>query len=202
MKAKNPLLLSLVFLPLMLLLAACGTTAVISTTAVVSIATTISTTTTPNPFKEAVHATPGPPPESVDTVVVEMGSESWVLPAAVCLRADGDADIVLAAAQRQVAIVHSLVAPMISGWPTTTVTEEELANRERDLPMAGVIALTLAGLVGQQTALEQAWVDYEQSFADPGQGWGPPDQISSRVEGWKAEAQALTQAIASRCSAE
>jgi len=200
MKAKNPLLLSLPLFLLMLLPAACGTITTVNTTTTVN-----KTTTTANPFDEAVHATPVPLPESVETIVVEMVGEAWVLPAAVCLRADGDLDIVLAAAQQQVAIVHSLVAIMISGWPSTTwgafPTPGDLAIWERDLRMAGVTALTLAGLVGEQAALEQAWVDYEQSFANADEGWGPPGEISGRVEGWKAEAQALTQAIAARCSA-
>ena len=201
MKAKNLLLLSFPLLLLMLIPAACGTTTTVSATSTAS-----TTTTATNPFEGAVHATPVPLPESVETIVVEMEGESWVLPAAVCLRTDEDAGIVLAAAQQQVATVHSLVAPMISGWPSTTwgafPTQEDLEIWKRDLRMAGVTALTLAGLVGEQAALEQAWVDYEQSFADPDQGWGPPDQISGRVEGWKAEAWALTQAIATRCSAE
>lgn len=206
MKAKDPLRLFFLLLPLILLLAACESTMVINTTATVSTATTLSSTPAAvNPFAKAVYATPTPLPASVETIVVESEGESWTLPAAVCLRAEGDADVVLVAAQRQVAIVHALVGPMLSGWPTTTYrprTEEEQAAWKRDLWMAGVAAVTLAGLVGEQAALEQAWVDYEQGFADPGQGWGPPTHISGRVDEWKAGAQLLTEAITAYCSAQ
>ena len=60
----------------------------------------------------------------------------------------------------------------------------------------------LAGLVGQQAAIERRWADYEQSYADSSGGWGAPDAISSRVPEWEAEAQALILAIEAYCSAE
>ncbi len=179
-------------------MAACGTTTAVSASLT---GTTLSKM--PNPFEQAVHALPGAPSASVETIVVELDGESWVVPAAVCLRADSDSDIVLAEAERQVAIVHSLVAPMISGWPSTTRnpswTEEARATWEQDLRIAGVTTMTLAGLVGEQPALKQSWVEYEHSFADPKQGWGSPTHISSRVAGCEVEAQALTQAIAAQC---
>ena len=50
--------------------------------------------------------------------------------------------------------------------------------------------------------VEQAWRDYERSFADPDGGWGPPNAISSLTEEWKAEATVLTQVIADCCSEE
>lgn len=216
MRAKNPLRLSLSLFSLVLLLAACGTTTEDSATATVSNttilstatgsdATLTSTTATANPFAEAVLGTRTQLPASLETIVVELEGESWTFPAAVYLRTEEDAEIVLAAAKQKVATVHNLVAPLISGWPSTTwrpYTEEELADRQRYLRTAGVTAVTLAGLVGKQAALEQAWVDYEQSFADPDQGWGPPDIISSEVVSWKAEAQALTEAIDAQRPAE
>ena len=213
MKSKNPLLLSLPLLVPMLLLVACGTSTTRVTTAPVSATTPARVTTTgttanavPNPFADAVRASPNSFPEAAETIAVDVEGESWVLPAAVCLRAEGDSDIVLTEAQRQVAIVHNLVAPMISGWPSTTWnpsrTEEAQAKLEQILRIAGVTAMTLAGLVGEQAALEQAWVDYEQSFASPSEGWSGPNHISGRIPEWKAEAEALTEAIAAQCSAE
>jgi hypothetical protein len=217
MKAKNQPVFGILLLSLAFALVACGTTTVAGTTTTPCTTATAGATapdsatapasvagTAPNPFAEAVRALPTSLPSSVETIVVELDGESWVLPAAVCLRNGADAEIVLEAAKQQVATVHGLVRIMISGWPSTTwgaiQTEEEMAVWRRNLWTAGVSALTLAGLVGQQPALEQAWVDYEQSFADPAQGWGPPTQISGRLEQWKAGARALTEAIGAFCS--
>jgi len=150
-----------------------------------------------SPFEGA----PGTVPESMETIVVEAAGEPWELPAAVCLTADGDADIVLAAAQQEAATLHGLVARQLSGWPTTTAQppdQQEISAR--DLRVAGVTALTLAGLAGEQAALEQTWVDYEQGLADPEQGWGPPQVIALQVEEWKSTAATLTEAIAAHCA--
>lgn len=146
---------------------------------------------------------PGTLPDSLETIVIESGGESFELPSEVCLRADGDADILLAAAQQQAAEVRSLVGHLISGWPTTTWAQSfDYEAYERDLQVAAVTALALAGLLGEQAALEDAWVEYEQSHADPQQGWGAPNEISGRVEAWKARATELTAAIAAHCSGE
>jgi hypothetical protein len=150
-------------------------------------------------FDEVPAATSGP----ASMIVVESAGESWELPAAVCLQDEADADVLLAVAQQQAANVRSLVGSLISGWPTTTYALSfDHQAYERDLQVAGVTALTLAGLAGEQAALEQAWDDWEQSFADPDQGWGPPYEISGRISGWKAEARALTEAIAAHCAGQ
>jgi hypothetical protein len=146
--------------------------------------------------------TAGTVPESAGTIAIEAGGRSWELPAAVCLRADGDRDIVLAAAQQEAAIVRSLVGHLVSGWPTTTYALSfDYEAYQRDLQGAAVTALTLAGLVGEQGALEAAWAEYEQDYADPDQGWGPPDEISSRISGWRDEATTLTSVVAAHCAA-
>jgi hypothetical protein len=138
---------------------------------------------------------------SAGTIVVEALGEAWELPAAVCLDADGDADIVSAAAQQEAATVHSLVSQQLSGWPTTTAQPPDQQEVwARDLRVAGITALSLAGLVGEQAALEQAWVDWEQGLANPEEGWGPPQVISMEVGGWEADAGTLTQAIAAQCA--
>ncbi len=147
------------------------------------------------------EGTPGTVPEAMGTIVVEAAGEAWELPAAVCLTADGDADAVLAAAQQEAATLHGLVARQLSGWPTTTAQPPEQQEIWlRDLRVAGVTALTLAGLAGEQAALEQTWVDYEQGLADAEEGWGPPQEIALRVGGWRQEAASLTQAIAAQCA--
>lgn len=139
--------------------------------------------------------------ESAGTVRIEVGGESWELPAAVCLAADGDADIVLAAAEQAAQQVRSLVGHRVSGWPTTTwVSPDQPDTYAEDVRVAGVTALALAGLVGEQGALETAWRDYEQDYADPEGGWGPPYEISGRLSDWRAEAETLTQAIAAHCA--
>jgi hypothetical protein len=148
------------------------------------------------------EGTPGTVPESAGTIALEAAGEAWELPAAVCLRADGDADIVLAAAEQAAATVRSLVGHLVSGWPTTTYSLSfDPQAYEQELRVAGVTALTLAGLLGEQAALETAWEEYEQSYADPDQGWGPPYEISGRISGWRGEAATLTLAVAAHCTA-
>jgi hypothetical protein len=147
------------------------------------------------------EGTPGTVPESAATIAIETAGGTWELPAAVCLRADGDADIVLAAAEQAAATVRSLVGHLVSGWPTTTYSLSfDFQAYEQELRAAGVTALTLAGLLGEQAALETAWEDYEQGYADSDQGWGPPDEISSRISGWRDEAATLTAAVAAHCA--
>lgn len=184
--------------------AACGTTPA-DTTAGTAPGVATSSTTTSGPPEDTTETAPPALPGSPETIMVEVQGESWVVPKAVCLSSEGDADLVLAAARRQADTVEHLVGAEISGWPTTTyklLTDEERAAWRQKLRTAGVTALALAGLVGQQAAIERQWTDYELSYADSDEGWGPPDAISSRVPEWEAEAQALIQAIEAYCSAE
>ena len=149
----------------------------------------------------AFEGTPGTIPQSAGTIVVEAAGEAWELPAAVCLRADGDAAIVLAAAQQQAAEVRSLVGHLVSGWPTTTWAQSfDYEAYERDLNRAAITALALADLLEEQAALEEAWLDYEAGYASPDEGWGAPDEISGRLDAWKTEAGALPQAMADYCA--
>jgi len=147
------------------------------------------------------EATPGTLPDPLETIVVESDGESFELPAAVCLDADGDGEIVLAAAQQEASTLHSLFAHEVSGWPTTTAQPPDQQEIWlRDFRLAGISALTLARLAGEQATLEQTWVNYEQRLANPEEGWGPPDVISRRLDDWKAAAAALTDAIAAYCT--
>ena len=148
------------------------------------------------------EGTPGTVPDSVGTVVVEAGGQAWELPAAVCLRSDGDRAAVLAAAQQEAAEVRSLVGHLVSGWPTTTYALDfDYETYDRELNAAGIAALALAGLVNEEGALRAAWEEWEQAYGSPDDGWGPPDEISGRVEGWSAEAETLAGAIADHCAA-
>ena len=148
------------------------------------------------------EGTPGTVPESVGTIAIEAAGETWELPAAVCLRADGDDDIVLASAQQAAATVRSLVGHLVSGWPTTTWARDfDYEAYARDLNRAAVTALALAEVIGEQDALEAALLSYEEGYGDPDQGWGPPDEISSRISGWRGEAATLTLAVAAHCAA-
>jgi len=70
-------------------------------------------------------------PESAGTIAVEAGGSSWELPAAACLHAAGDRDLVLAAAQQQAAEVRYLVGDLVSGWPTTTWPKPSTTRRMR-----------------------------------------------------------------------
>jgi hypothetical protein len=150
----------------------------------------------------AFEGTTGTVPESAGTIALEVAGETWELPAAVCLRADGDRYIVQAVAEQAATTVRSLVGHLISGWPTTTYALSfDQQAYEQDLRAAGVSALTLAGLLGEQAALETAWEEYEQSYADSDQGWGPPYEISSRVSDWRDEAATLTVAVTAHCAA-
>ena len=147
------------------------------------------------------EGTPGTLPEPMQTIVIELGDEAWELPAAVCLHTDGDAAIVSAAAQQRAAEVRYLVGDLVSGWPTTTYSLSfDYPTYEEDLHAAGVAALGLARLVGEQAALEEAWVQWEQAFANPEGGWGGPEEISRRVDRWRAEAETLAGAIADYCA--
>jgi len=147
------------------------------------------------------EGTPGTVPDSLGTIVVETGDRAWELPAAVCLRTDGDRAAVVAAAQQEAAEVRHLVNGLVSGWPTTTYALDfDYQSYERDLNTAGVAALTLAGLVGEQAELERAWADWEQAYGSPDEGWGPPDEIAGRLDAWKTEAGALTGAVADYCA--
>jgi len=148
------------------------------------------------------EGTPGTVPESAGTIVVEAGGSPWELPAAACLHAAGDRDLVLAAAQQQAAEVRYLVGDLVSGWPTTTWAQAfDYQAYAEDLHTAGVTALALAALIDQDDALLAAWEEWEQAYASPDEGWGPPDEISGRVEGWRAEAETLTGAIVDHCAA-
>ncbi|HSQ36355.1 MAG TPA: hypothetical protein VLS92_00510 [Acidimicrobiia bacterium] len=139
--------------------------------------------------------------QTVGNVVVEAAGRAWELPAAVCLRAGGDAEVVLAASQEEASRVRSLVGNLVSGWPTTTYSLSfDYPTYEEDLHAAGVAALVLARLVGEQAALEEAWVQWEQAFANPEGGWGGPEEISRRVDRWRAEAETLAGAIADYCA--
>ena len=147
-------------------------------------------------FDQAPPSTSG----SVDTFTLEVAGEAWELPAAVCRRHEGDDAVVLAVAQERAADVRSLVGHLVSGWPTTTYALDfDYETYEQDLRRAGVTALALAALVGEQEPLEEAWEDWEQAFGDHDQGWGPPDEISDRLPLWKAEAEALAAAVAAYC---
>jgi hypothetical protein len=149
------------------------------------------------------EGTPGTVPESAGTITVEAVGEAWELPAAACLRADADRDVVRAAAEQAAATVRSLVGHLVSGWPTTTYSLSfDPQAYEQDLRVAGVTALTLAGLLDEQVALETAWEEYEQSYADPDQGWGAPAEISGRIDGWRVEAENVVQAITGYCAAQ
>ena len=119
-----------------------------------------------------------PIPASVQTIVVEMGGESG----------SSRQRSAYAPARMPISSWHLLSGSStswrtwsgreISGWPTTTYrlqTDEERAKWRRDLRVAGVTAMALAGLVDQQAAIQQAWRDYEQGYADPNGGWSPPD---------------------------
>lgn len=148
------------------------------------------------------EGTPGTVPDSTGNITVEAADQSWELPAAVCLRSAGDRATVLAAAQQEAAEVRSLVGHLVSGWPTTTYALDfDYETYERDLNAAGVAALALADLVGEQEALELAWEDWEQGYGDPDEGWGPPNEISGRLPLWRAEAETLAAAIAAHCAA-
>lgn len=148
-------------------------------------------------FDEAPPATVRP----ADTITLAAAGDTWELPAAVCLRDDGDAEVVLAAAQEQAAEVRSLVGHLVSGWPTTTYALDfDHEGYERDLRAAAVSALALAGVIGEQAGLEQAWEEWEQAHADPDGGWGPPDEIARRLAGWEAEAEILAGAVAAHCA--
>jgi hypothetical protein len=207
-KARNPLVPVAALVLLVVTLGSCGTAP--ADTTLVGAPTTDSTTSTgatPSSNETTVQTALLPLPPTVETIVVEMEGESWEVPAAVCLRTEADTEIVLASAQRQEHIVENLVGPEISGWPTTTYrpqTDEERSAWRQRLRTAGVTALALAGLVEKQAAIMQAWKDYEQGYAGSIEGWtwSPPDIISSRVPQWKAEAEALIDAIAAFCSTE
>jgi hypothetical protein len=145
--------------------------------------------------------TTGTVPEPVATVSIEALGRSWELPGAICLRTDADRAIVLAVAQQQAAQVHSLVGHLVSGWPTTTYALDfDYESYERDLHTAAVSALTLARLLGEKAALEKAWEDWEEGFADPGGGWGPPSEISGRLPQWEVDAGTLAAAVAAHCA--
>lgn len=161
-----------------------------------------SATTTTAGATSPFVGTPGTLPNDLETIVIDSAGNAFTLPAAACLDAPGAADIVLAAAQQQAAEVRSLVGRLVSGWPTTTYALDfDHEGYERDLQAAGVAALTLAGLLGEEDALTSAWADWEETYSDPEGGWGPPDEISSRVAQWQAEAHALRRAVAVYCPA-
>lgn len=158
------------------------------------------TTASPEETTGLFAGTPGTLPEPLETIAVESGGRTWDLPAAVCLSADGDAAIVLAAAQQQAAAVRHLVGRLVSGWPTTTWAQAfDYQAYEQDLNRAGITALALADVVHEQEALLGAWEDWEQAYASPEEGWGAPNEISGRAEAWRAEAEMLAGAIADHC---
>lgn len=135
------------------------------------------------------------------TIMVEALDRSWELPAAACLRLDGDAAAVAEAAASAADEAQSLVGRLVSGWPTTTWSSWASDTYAGDLEVAAVTALTLARLVGEQAAIEAAWRGYEQSYADPAAGWGGPAEIQGRLADWNAKADTLTTALAGQCAA-
>ncbi len=147
------------------------------------------------------EGTTGAVPEPVATVSIEALGRSWELPGAVCLRANADRATVMAVAEQQAAQVRSLVGHLVSGWPTTTYALDfDHETYARDLYTTAVSALTLARLVGEEAALEEGWEDWEQGFADPGGGWGPPSEISGRLPQWEVDAGTLAAAVAAHCA--
>jgi len=128
------------------------------------------------------EGTPGIVPESAGTIAIEAAGETWELPAAVCLRADGDDDIVLASAQQAAAVVRSLVGHLVSGWPTTTWARDfDYEAYARDLNRAAVTALALAEVIGEQDAPRLPGLNTNRAMPTPARAGATRRDLQSHL---------------------
>ncbi len=168
----------------MALAAACADTTVDTT--IVS-----ATPSTVPPTTEPAAVTPG------DITVTAEGSD-WVVPAAVCLRADGDPAAVEAAARAEGATIHHLVAQVSSGWPTTTAAPDFGAAFEEGMALHGPLALALGDVAGITDEIVADWMDLEAGYATA--EFDPPNHVELRLDGWRATAAAVVAAIGAACA--
>ena len=87
-----------------------------------------------------------------------------------------------------------------SGWPTTTTAPAETAEeRAAEMRRSAVVALALAGLLGERPNLVGDWAAFEEDYADEALGYGAVTQISRRLEAWTVEADLLAVSISEVC---
>ena len=142
-----------------------------------------------------------PSTDAVPDLAILLSGEEWLVPAAACLRDAGEEAVVAAAVAEEAEIAVRVVRQISSGWPTTTIADAETAEeRNAEMRRSGVVALALAGLLGERPTLVAGWAAFERDYADEALGYGAVTQISRRLEAWTLDADLLAEAIGQVCS--